>query len=118
MKLYGIQFKDGKYQKFTGSSIQEAFSQTEKKLENGNLDFSQLDFYLVVPTPVILGDQKEFQVFLMRNKKSNWEPAGEISPSFSATESLMKLKVKLEGFFSGIVVDMRTEKPVSWIWSV
>lgn len=117
-RLFGIQYQDGKYEKFTGKTIAEAFSKNGRKTTTGEIDFSFMDFCFTIPAPVDSDCVKEYQVFVMRDKKSNWEPVDLISTSFTAMEDLMKLKVRMEGFFSGIVVELsNSEKILSWIWT-
>jgi hypothetical protein len=115
--IYGIGYKDGGFVKLAGKNFSEAYAQNGRKTADGNIDFSILDFYIRVPSPVIQQNKDQYMLFLMRDKKSDWEPTGELINSFSECEGLMKLKVKLEGFFSGIVVDMNSEKVLSWIWT-
>lgn len=113
---FGIAYKDGKIEKLTGKTIAQAYAKNGKKTKEGNIDFSILDFFFLVPVPQEnLTD--EYTILLKRDKKSPWEFVKETYTRFSAAEDVMKLKVKLEGYFTGVVVDLSNDKILSWIWS-
>lgn len=123
-KKYGILYQDGRFEKTTGNNIQEIFAKKGNKTLTGEIDFSSLETYEILPSAVLMNNEYEnqYMVFLMRDKKSRWEPIEKVFNIFTSesglgAEDIMKLKVKLEGFFSGLVVDMKNEKPISWIWS-
>ena len=115
--VYKIFFKNGNSVKLAGKNITEAYSQTGSKTADGNIDFSLLDFYLRIPIPQIEeGETKEFQLILMKDKASEWEFSQKSNDS-ELLDGLMNLKVKVEGYFSAAVIDLYTEKAISWKWS-
>lgn len=117
-KTYGIVLKGGGSYKLEGVSIQDCFEQMGKKTPDGeNTDFSLLDFFYLVPIPIMADNIDEYQVWVKRSKTSDWEVLNRISNSFGEMEQLMELKVKLEGYFTGIVMNLTTEKVMSWKWT-
>lgn len=118
--VFEIHYKDGSKVKLSGKTFQEAYSQNGRRTEDGNIDFSILDWYVNAanfPIPVEI-DPETYQIFLLKDAKSNWEPFGKQSDNFGLLESLMKFKkIGQEGFLSGLVIRMSDEKIMSWAYS-
>jgi hypothetical protein len=114
-KVYGIQYKDGSYTKLAGKTIQEAYSQNGKKTLDGNVDFSIMDFYFRVPVPMThetIADT--FQLLIKENEKDDWQEIEKPTSDFKALDTLLSLKINLEGIFDGMIVNLKTENPVVW----
>lgn len=114
-KKFGIQLDNGQYKVCEGKNIMEAFATLNIKTDKGNLNFALMNFYFSLPIP-IQEEGKLYQLFLMKDKKSNWENFGKPTSNFNGLDLLLQTKVKREGIYSAIIVDMETEKPIVWLW--
>ena len=115
--MYGIAYKTGLIEKQEGNNFMDAYKKTKNVLPNGEVNFSILDFYFLVPVPMNLEQtQKNYQLYLMKDKNSNWEEFEKPTNQLFSLQLLLGLKVKREGFFSAIIVDLETEKPIEWVW--
>lgn len=120
MNTYGIQLQNGQFKKVEGNNMAEALKETfsEKKTSTGEIDFSLLNFICLIPAPMNLEEtEKRFQLYLMRDKKSNWKECGEPTNNLSRLQELLDLKLKLEGNFSAVILDLFTDKVVDWKWT-
>lgn len=113
MYTFAIYMKDGSVLKLDGNNVGDAFLRNNLQ---ANM-MGNMDFFFKVPQPI--EEKKEihqFQIYLMETKDSEWKEEKKPSNNFVALEKFMEMKVKRDGCFSGMVVDLFTEKPVSWLW--
>jgi hypothetical protein len=119
-KVYGIQYKDGGYTKLAGKTIQEAYSQNGKKTPEGNIDFSIMDFYFLVPIPMnqgIVGElEPRYQLFVVEEKGKDAEEDGKATNNLEALQKLLERRVKFEKKISAWILDLYVDKVVSWLW--
>lgn len=120
-KVYGIQYKDGSYTKLAGKTIQEAYSQNGRKTPDGNIDFSIMDFFFLVPVPMnqgIVGElEPRYQLFVVEEKGKASKEEGKPTNNVDALQKLLERKVKYEKKISAWIVDLYTDKVVSWLWA-
>lgn len=114
MYTFAIYMKDGSVLKLDGNNVGDAFLRNNLQ---ANM-MGNMDYFFKVPQPIEEKKKEthQFQVYLMEDKGKNWEEFMKPSNNFVALEKFMQMKVKRDGVFSGMVVDLFTEKPVSWLW--
>lgn len=113
-RTFVIHWQDGKVSRLEGKTLAEAF------VLNNLIPalMGSIDYYYKAPIPVKEKPKEGrlFQIYLMETKKDQWEEFMKPSTNFVALEKMMQMKVKRDGVFSGMVLDLNTENPVSWIW--
>jgi len=113
MITFKVYMLDGQVIKLDGNNIADAFIRNNLTT---NL-MGNIDFFFPIPIPV---EEKkeihEYQLYLMNTKKDNWREERKPTNNFATLEGILYQEVKRNGNFSGMIVDLLTEKPVSWIW--
>ena len=107
-------WKTGEEEKISGTCICDAL----EKAGYDKLDLAFLEFFKVLPFLPIPVEKSPtlYQIYYMKSRENNWESVGKPSESFYILESYMKNKVRRGDFFSGILVNLSTEKVISWVW--
>lgn len=117
-KTFVIGYKDGGFEKLSGKNIMEAYSKNGKKTKTGEIDFSILDFYAMVPVPIYTADNEaRYQLFVVEEKGKESKACGHPTSNFSLLQKLLEKKVKFEKKISAFIIDLYDDKVVSWLWS-
>ncbi len=114
MATFEFHWKDGKVETQEGKSVSESFT----KLGYGAKELPGLDFYVKLPEGENVPENLDikFQLYIMETEKSPWEEIGKPTQMREVLENRMMKEVRQNGCFSSMIVDLFSEKPVSWIW--
>lgn len=119
MNTYGIQYKNGQFQKESGNSFAEAFLKNSKnKTTSGEIDFSILDFFFLIPIPMSQEEnESRYQLFVVEEKGKSSKREGKATNNLDVLQKLLERKVKYERMISAFILDLYTDKVVSWLFS-
>lgn len=117
-KMFIIGYKNGEIEKLSGENIMDAYSKNGKKTKTGEIDFSILDFYALVPVPIFLGNNEaRYQLFVVEEKGKESKKYGHPTNDLNILQKILEKKVKFEKKVSAFIVDLYDYKVISWLWS-
>lgn len=114
-KKYGFGFMNGDYEKQEGENVMEAYKKTGKKLPNGEINFSILDFIALLPIPYQEGEpEKRYQLFVIEKEGKESKKEGHPTNNLKILQKLLERKVCYERKFSAFIIDLYTDKVIDW----